>query len=174
MQQRLSQEEEPSDTTSVGAPLWKGITILSLVWSINIQFSFRPDTGRDSPVQRKFVTGITLDQSWLGWSQTRNTWGCRKAPVSLPRRHWCTFPSTPCSIAGSTRFYNRNVNTFTKHKEELLKRDVFIKAASSSWNKIFFQLVGKTKVKEHNLHEVALIREKANVMDLHLENNHQL
>merc|ERR1719400_713039 len=29
------------------------------------------------------------------------------------------------------------------------------KAASSSWNKIFFQLVGKTKVKEHNLHEAA-------------------
>merc|ERR1711971_1339220 len=29
------------------------------------------------------------------------------------------------------------------------------KAASSSWNKIFFQLAGKTKVKEHNLHEAA-------------------
>ena len=47
--------------------------------------------------------------------------------------------------------------TFTKSKGKLLKKDVLKKAASSSWNKIFFQLVGKTKVKEHNLHEVSCI-----------------
>ena len=38
--------------------------------------------------------------------------------------------------------------------KHILNHSPLQKAASSSWNKIFFQLVGKTKVKEHNLHEV--------------------
>ena len=99
--------------------------------SIDIQSSFRPDTGKDSLVWRKSVRSITLDQqrtswtspSWLGSSPARKTWECKKAPASLLRRPWCTFPSTLCSIAGSTRFSDRNMEKLLqKARENFLKK----------------------------------------------------